>query len=97
MSKDMDSIPTAPACAPEIINVRLDPNHHPVAFGQKVKELMEMGLTEEAAKSEVSNMIWDLELVYEKDRGLFAVEAEVLSLYGVEISSPYSKIPLKIH
>ena len=74
----------------ETIEVRLSPIKTPVAFNNKVKELVEeCGLSEEEAKREVMNMTFVLEVIYEKNCGLFAVESDTLDCSRVW--SPYTQ------
>lgn len=74
----------------ETIEVRLSPTKTPVAFNNKVKELVEeCGLSEEEAKREVMNMTFILEVIYEQSCGLFAVESEALDCS--EVWSPYTQ------
>lgn len=75
---------------PEIIEIRLSPDKTPVAFNNKVKELVEeCGLSEEEAKREVLNMTFVLEVIYEKNCGLFAVESDTLDCS--KVWSPYTQ------
>lgn len=75
---------------PEYIEVRLSPDKTPVAFNNKVKELIEeCGLSPEEAKREALNMTFVLEVIYEKNCGLFAVESDTLDCSRVW--SPYTQ------
>lgn len=75
---------------PEIIEIRLSPDKTPAAFNNKVKELVEeCGLSEEEAKREVLSMTFVLEVIYEKNCGLFAVESDTLDCSRVW--SPYTQ------
>ena len=74
----------------EIIEVRLTRDKFPIAFQNKLNELMEQGAfnnEEEATRWIESNPIV-LEIMYEKNWGLFAVESEAIESGG--IVSPYS-------
>ena len=74
----------------ELINIRLNPNEHPIAFNNKVEELMEeCGYSRKDAEKEVRNMVFEMELYYQKGQGLFLVESEALDS-GVELVSPYN-------
>lgn len=77
----------------ESIMVILDENKYPIAHKNKVDELMELGafetLTE--AKEWVNTTPIELELYYEKDAGLFAVESEAIDCYSECLCSPYTK------
>jgi hypothetical protein len=85
----MNEVIKIPAEA-ETIEVRLSPIKTPVAFNNKVKELVEeCGLSEEEAKREVLNMTFVLEVIYEKNCGLFAVESDTLDCS--KVWSPYTQ------
>lgn len=74
----------------ETIEVLLTRRTFPIAFQNKLNELMEQGAfdnEEDATKWIESNPIV-LEIMYEKDSGLFAVESEAIESGG--IISPYS-------
>lgn len=74
----------------ETIGVLLTRKTFPIAFQNKLNELMEQGAfdnEEDATKWIESNPIV-LEIMYEKDCGLFAVESEAIESGG--IVSPYS-------
>ena len=66
----------------------------PIAFKTKVDELLEQGCfkTREEAEEDVRRYPIQLELVYEKHFGLFAVESEALEL----CTSPYSGKEIEI-
>ena len=71
--------------------IRLSKEKFPKAFSAKVEELMEQGAckTKEEAESVVSSMEFELEIYYEKDYGLFAIESEAVE--SGTIYSPYSR------
>ena len=74
----------------EIIEVLLTRRTFPIAFQNKLNELMEQGAfdnEEDATKWIESNPIV-LEIMYEKDSGLFAVESEAIE--SGTLVSPYS-------
>lgn len=73
-----------------LCNVKLTKEQYPIAFNNKVAELMEQDLftTKEEAEKAVSEMEIELELYYHKDYGLFAVESEAVE--SGTIYSPYS-------
>jgi hypothetical protein len=74
----------------ETISVLLTPEKFPLAYKEKVDELMEQGAfnTRKEAELWVRTMPIEIELYYEKHCGLFAVESEALESPGVK--SPYS-------
>lgn len=65
---------------------------HPEAFKSKCEEFVEQGITTniEDAKEILSNCEIDLQLVYDKHNGLFAVEAEAVESCAEDICSPYN-------
>lgn len=74
----------------EIIEVLLTRRTFPIAFQNKLNELMEQGAfdNEEDATKWIESTPIVLEIMYEKDSGLFAVESEAIESGG--IISPYS-------
>lgn len=75
----------------EVIEVRLSREKTPIAFKEKLEELMEEGAfnTEKEAIEWIENTPFVMEMYYEKGHGLFLVESE--SLEGGGIASPYTK------
>jgi hypothetical protein len=74
-----------------LMTVTLTKEDYPIAFANKVQEMMEQNLfnsVEEAEKA-VSEMDIELELYYHKDYGLFAVESEAVE-NNIDIFSPYT-------
>lgn len=65
---------------------------YPEAFKSKCEEFVEQGITTniEDAKELLSNCEIDLQLVYDKHNGLFAVEAEAVESCAEDICSPYN-------
>lgn len=74
----------------EVLTVKLDKNLTPIAFENKVQELLEQKLFDnrEEAEKAVSNMLFHLEIYYSKHSGLFAVEQEAVE--AGTIYNPYS-------
>ena len=69
---------------------RLSKEKTPVAFEEKVSELMEEEeISREDAERYVADMEFELEIYYDKGFGLFAVEADAIEC-GTKIASPYS-------
>lgn len=79
----------------EILNVILSKEHTPIAYQNKLDELMECKCfdTKEEAERFLSTEPIELELYYEKNHGLFAVESESVEIPGFT-HSPYSGVPL---
>ncbi|MCQ2771587.1 MAG: hypothetical protein MJ236_07345 [Clostridia bacterium] len=72
-----------------LCNVTLTKDKFPIAFENKVQELIEeCGLTREQAEESIEKMEIELELYYEKGFGLFAIESEAVT--SGTIYSPYS-------
>lgn len=59
----------------------------PIAWGNRVKSLMKSGLSKKDAEKEATGEI-ELELYYNEDAGLFAVETEAVE--SGSIFDPYS-------
>lgn len=77
----------------ESINVRLTKWTFPIAFNNKVEELLEEKAfkTREEAEKWLSQTPIELELYYEKHAGLFGVEAEAMENCSETLCSPYTK------
>lgn len=75
----------------EPIMVILSPDKYPIAFNNKVEELLEQKLFNTRAEAEafVVSAPIEIELYYEKGTGLFAVESEAVE--SGTIYSPYTK------
>lgn len=73
----------------ETIEIYLSETHTPIAFQKKVDELIENGLTADEAKQFVRTTPILMEMYYEKNAGLFMVEAEAVEC--ADISSPYTR------
>lgn len=74
--------------SPETIEVYLSEHGTPVAYKQKLSELIRTGMGEPEARSVLKNSI-ELELIYHPDKGLFAIESEVVAS-ALPWYSPYS-------
>ena len=74
----------------EPITIYLDEVKTPIAFQNKLDELMEDGAfeSEEEAKNFIRTAPFEMELYYEKGYGLFAVESAAVE--SGTIYSPYS-------
>ena len=75
----------------EVIEVRLSREKTPIAFKEKLDELMEEGAfnTKEEATAWIEKTPFVMEMYYEKGHGLFLVASEALE--GGGIASPYTK------
>ena len=71
-------------------SIKLSKDKFPIAFQNKVDELIEEGVcsTTEEAEKIVSEMEIELEIYYEKGTGLFAVDSEAVE--SGTIYSPYT-------
>ena len=72
----------------ESINVLIDEHRQPIAFKNKVDELVESGMIQEEAETFVRTTPIELEIYYSKFEGLFGVEAEAVE--SGTIYNPYS-------
>lgn len=73
----------------ETFEITLDPVIHPTTYKRKMFELIhKSGLTEDEAKHFIDTTPFVLELLYDIDRGLFAVESEAVEC--IEIYNPYT-------
>jgi hypothetical protein len=77
----------------ESIMITLHEDKYPIAHKNKVDELMEQGCFDdrEEARKWVNSTPIELEIYYEKDAGLFAVEAEAIYSCSESLCSPYTK------
>lgn len=72
-----------------LCNVVLTKDKFPIAYENKVKELMdECGMSREEAENAVKDMKIELEVYYEVGYGLFAIESDTVE--SGTIYSPYS-------
>lgn len=70
---------------PEIITIYLSEREHPLAYSRALRTLMANDMTEQEAR-DIIKTGFTMEVVYEPDGGLFAVETETIS----SVISPYS-------
>lgn len=65
---------------------------YPEAFKSKCEEFVEQGFATniEDAKHQLEDCEIDLQIVYDKHNGLFAVEAEAVESCASDIHSPYT-------
>lgn len=78
----------------ESINIKLTKENTPIAYQNKLDELMDCKAFDTQAEAEkwLSETPIELELYYEYGYGLFGVEAEAIE--SIEIQSPYSGAPI---
>ena len=78
----------------ESINIKLSKEYTPIAYQNKLDELMDCEAFDTKAEAEkwLSETPIELELYYEKGYGLFGVEAEAVET--AVITSPYSGAPI---
>ena len=78
----------------ESINIKLSKEYTPIAYQNKLDELMDCKAFDNKAEAEkwLSETPIELELYYEKGYGLFGVEAEAVE--SAELTSPYSGAPI---
>lgn len=73
-----------------LCSVELTKDKFPIAYENKVQELIEEGCADsrEEAEAQIKDMKIELEIYYEKGTGLFAVESEAVE--SGTIYSPYT-------
>jgi hypothetical protein len=71
----------------EIFELYLDPVKHPVAYNNKVEELVGSGMSREEADSFIQTTPFVLEAYYSTGQGLFLVESEAIEFN--DIHNPY--------
>ena len=78
----------------ESINIKLSKENTPIAYQNKLDELMDCKVFDTQAEAEkwLRETPIELELYYEYGYGLFGVEAEAIE--STEIQSPYSGAPI---
>ena len=67
----------------EVFELYLDPVKHPVAYGNKVEELMSAGMTREEAERCIQATPFVLEAYYSSGQGLFLVESEAVEFNDI--------------
>ncbi len=72
----------------EVVSIRLDRNKYPIAFENRVKSNMDSGLDRADAEKAASEPIV-LEIFYDPDCGLFALESEAIDSI-TEFFNPYT-------
>jgi len=77
----MEKVKINPAKKAEVISVKLTKEKTPIAYNKKLNELMEQGAFKTVTEAEawLENTEYDLELYYQKDCGLFALDPEALA------------------
>ena len=80
----------------ECVNIQLSRDKTPIAFKNKLEELMGQGCfeTEEEAIEFIESAPIQMELYYEKGQGLIMVESDALDS-GCDVCSPYTKEPFE--
>lgn len=80
----------------ECIDVLLTPEKYPIAFKNKVDELMEQEAfdTKEEAEHWVRTTPIGLEIFYEKHSGLFAIESDAVE--SGCCTSPYTQMDIEV-
>lgn len=76
----------------ESVMITLSKNNYPIAYKEKIDELVEQGCYETIKDAERENPTIEIELefYYDKHCGLFAVESEAISSCAESICSPYT-------
>lgn len=68
----------------------LTEEYHPIAFNNKLRELISEGMSEDAARHFIKNTPVSMEVYYETGKGMFMVECNSIER-GDKIYSPYTK------
>ena len=69
--------------------IKITKDRFPIAYENKVEELVSEGVAREEAEEIVDGMEVELELYYDKGTGFFAVESEAVEC-STDIFSPYT-------
>ena len=86
MSKKLNSA----ECYESLGTIKLSKEKTPIAYENKVQELMnECGVSREEAEQITNDIEFELEIYYEQGSGLFAVESEAVE--SGTIYSPYTR------
>ena len=88
-SKTMQELKLNSPMLYDSFEITLEENRFPIAFANKLKELQDMGVAEKDARLQIAESPIELELYYEINRGLMAVEAEEVENSSA-IYSPYT-------
>lgn len=72
----------------ETVELYLDEYRHPIAFNNKLNELIKSGMMEDEARSFINSTPFELEVYYDPFRGLFLVESEACEY--TDIYNPYT-------
>lgn len=72
----------------EHFQITLSKDKYPIAFKARVENLVKLGVSREYAEKEVDTTPIELEIYYEPDNGLMAVESDVVTC--CDIYSPYT-------
>lgn len=72
-----------------LCNVKLTKEKYPIAYKNKLRELVNSGMTEKEAEDYLKDSEIELELYYHEEYGMFAVESDAVD-NGAEIYSPYT-------
>lgn len=76
-----------PVGAEEVFEIYLDPTKHPVAYNNKLTELVDAGMSYVQAENFIRNTPFVMEVYYAPNQGLFLVESEAIE--SVDIHNPY--------
>lgn len=74
----------------ESIMVIVNKDEYPIIYKQIVEEQVSLGVPREQAEKYTDGLEIELELYYQKDYGLFGVDAEAVDEH-VDLCSPYNK------
>ncbi len=83
----MTKLKINPQGTEEVVEIRLDPVKHPVAFDAKRQELVNAGMTRDEAERFILAVPFVMEVYYAPNQGLFLVESEAIE--STDIHNPY--------
>lgn len=72
----------------EVFEIYLDPVKHPVAYGNKLDELVASGMSRDEAHSFILTTPFVLEVYYSEGHGMFLVESEAIEFN--DMCNPYT-------
>ena len=89
----MDDELIIPANKAETLDIYLSTTAYPVAFERKVRCLMNSGLSKEEAEGIILTTPIQVEIFYDIDRGLFAIESEPIGY--IPVFNPFTGEEIK--
>lgn len=78
----------------DVIEIYINPDDHPTAFARCVNELVECGLPRDEAERTVLNQKYIMEIFFEEESGMFAIESEGIDY--IKTYNPYTGEEIEI-